>query len=162
MLDVVALKVLIVDDVADTRTNIRRLLDFEEDFEVIGEAGDGEEALKKARELLPDCILMDINMPRLDGIEATRLISMELPALVIVIMSVQGEQEYLEKAVLVGARGYLIKPFGSDELVATLRRACSLAAEGRSRPATPRDSTERGRGTDAVRSGVPRFFQLLL
>lgn len=155
-----ALRVLIVDDVADTRTSIRRLLDFEEDFEVVGEAGDGEKALKKARELLPDCILMDINMPRVDGIEATRLISTELPAIVVVIMSVHGEQEYLEQAVLVGARGYLIKPFTSDELVATLRRACSLAAGKKEGPQAPGgDPGDRiERGNDALGGGTPRLF----
>lgn len=124
-----ALRVLIVDDVEDTRTCIRRLLEIEEGFEVAGEAGDGEEAIEKARELAPDCVLMDIHMPRVDGMAATQRILEEQPAVVIVIMSVQGDDEYLESAVLAGARGYLIKPFGPDELVATLRRACSLASE---------------------------------
>ncbi len=129
MLDALALRVLIVDDVEDTRTCIRRLLEFEEGFEVAGEAGDGEEAIRKARELSPDCVLMDIHMPRVDGMAATRRILQEQPSVVIVIMSVQGDDEYLESAVLAGARGYLVKPFGPDELVATLRRACSLASE---------------------------------
>ena len=123
-----SIRVLIVDDIADTRANIRRLLEFESDIDVVGEAKDGVEAVAKARELAPDCILMDINMPHQDGIAATEQISVDVPASVIVIMSVQGEQEYLRKAMLAGARDYLIKPFASEELVSTLRRACNLEA----------------------------------
>lgn len=126
-------RILIVDDMAETRKSIRRLLEFEEDFEVVGEAADGDEAVRHAKALVPDCILMDINMPGRDGIAATEAITFHVPQAAIVIMSVQGEQEYLRKAMIAGARDYLVKPFASDELVQTLRRVCDLEAERRRR-----------------------------
>lgn len=116
------IRILIVDDIAETRDNISRLLYFEPDIEVVGDAENGEIALKLAKRLTPDIILMDINMPVMDGITATEKIAMEVPAAGIVIMSVQGEQEYLKKAMMAGAREYMIKPFSSDELVQTIRR----------------------------------------
>jgi len=114
--------VLIADDIANTREDIKRLLYFEDDLEVIGEAGDGEEAVAMAQELQPDIILMDINMPRLDGIGATEAISMEAPQCAIIIISIQGEQEYLRKAMTAGAREFLVKPFSASELAETIRR----------------------------------------
>ena len=114
--------VLIVDDIANTREDIKRLLYFEDDIEVVGEAGDGQEACAVATELRPDVILMDINMPRMDGIEATEHISVEVPESAIIIVSIQGEQEYLRKAMSAGAREYLIKPFTASELADGIRR----------------------------------------
>lgn len=114
--------ILVVDDIAETRDNIKRLLYFEPDMEVIGEAENGEVALRLAEKLLPDILLMDINMPVLDGISATEQIAMAVPGAGIIIMSVQGEQEYLKKAMMAGAREYMIKPFSSDELAQTIRR----------------------------------------
>lgn len=121
-----SISVLIVDDVAQTRTNIRRLLQFENDIEVVGEAKDGKDAIKIARELQPNCILMDINMPEMDGIAATEQIYQELPQSVIIIISVQGEQEYLRKAMLAGARDYLVKPFSGNELGNTIRQVWEM------------------------------------
>lgn len=117
------LRLLIVDDAAPFRETLKRLLEFEKDIEVVGEAQDGEEAIALARQLLPDVILMDINMTPVDGIAATAVISTEIPRSVIVMMSVQGEQEYLRQAMAAGARDYLTKPFSSDELIHTLRNA---------------------------------------
>lgn len=116
------IKILIVDDIVETRENIKRLLYFEQDMQVVGEAGDGEEAIRQAERLQPDVILMDINMPVIDGIAATEIISLKVPTTSIVIMSVQGEQEYLKKSMIAGAREYMIKPFSSDELNDTIRR----------------------------------------
>src|SRR5690554_1979239 len=104
------IKVMIVDDVAKMRSDIKRLLQFEADINVIGEAEDGASAIKLAKKLQPDCILMDINMPGMDGITATERIYQELPHCVIIIISVQGEHEYLRKAMMAGARDYLAKP----------------------------------------------------
>lgn len=115
--------VIIADDSANTREDVKRLLSFEEDVMVIGEAGDGEEAVQIARELKPDVVLMDINMPDLDGISATEIISEQLPQTAVVIISIQGEQEYLRKAMAAGANDYLTKPFSSQELVDAIRRA---------------------------------------
>ncbi len=114
--------VLIVDDVIQTRANIRRLLQFETDIEVVGEAQDGKEAIELAHKLKPNCILMDINMPIMNGIKATEQIYQELPQCMIIIISVQGEQEYLRKAMAAGARDYLIKPFSGTELANTIRQ----------------------------------------
>lgn len=114
--------VLIADDIANTREDIKRLLYFEDDIEVVCEAGDGEEAIAMAREIRPDIILMDINMPHLDGIGATEAISLEMPECAIIIISIQGEHEYLRKAMTAGAREFLVKPFSASELAETIRK----------------------------------------
>jgi len=116
------IRVLVVDDIADTRESIRRLLEFEKDIEVVGEAGSGSEALHLAEELTPDIALMDINMPDMDGIRTTELMGMRSPETAVVIMSVQGEQAYLKRAMMAGAREYIVKPFSGSELSSTLGR----------------------------------------
>ncbi|MDT3699082.1 MAG: response regulator [Thermincola sp.] len=121
-----AIKILIVDDITETRENIKRLLYFEKDMMVVGEASDGNEAIRQTQKLSPDIVLMDVNMPTLDGITATQEISLKYPKTAIIIMSVQGEQEYLKKAMVAGAREYMVKPFGTDELVDTIRRVCEF------------------------------------
>jgi len=125
------ISILVADDIKETRENIKRLISFEPDLEVVGEAATGEEAIRQAERLQPDVILMDINMPILDGIGATEVISMRVPRTSIIIVSVQGEQEYLKKAMVAGAREYLVKPFSSDELVDTVHRVCSLEKKRR-------------------------------
>jgi pilus assembly protein CpaE len=114
--------IVIADDIVNTREDIKRLLFFEEDIKVVGEAGDGEEAVRVAEELQPDIVLMDINMPGLDGISATEIITERVPQTAVVIISIQGEQEYLRKAMAAGASDYLLKPFTSQELADTIRR----------------------------------------
>jgi pilus assembly protein CpaE len=116
------IRVLIVDDLSETRENVRKLLQFESDIEVIGQAGTGEQAIEMAQEHQPDIILMDINMPGIDGIGASQKISDLVPASQIIIMSVQSDSDYLRRAMLAGARDFLTKPFGGDELVAAVRR----------------------------------------
>ena len=120
------IRVLIVDDVPETCQNIRCLLNFEPRVEVIGEARNGEEAVTKAEALRPDIVLMDINMPILDGIAATEAISCGIAGCAIIIMSVQGEQEYLRQAMVAGAREYIVKPFTSDELISSIYRVYDL------------------------------------
>ena len=116
------ISVLIADDIATTREDIKRLLYFEEEIQVIGEAADGEEAIALAAELNPDVVLMDINMPRIDGVGATEQISVNVPHTAIIIISIQGEQEYLRKAMAAGAREYLVKPFSANDLANAIRR----------------------------------------
>lgn len=116
------IKVVIVDDSDETRNNVKMLLSFEKDIEVIGEAVNGEEAIFMAREARPDVVLMDINMPVMDGIRATEEIALNIPESTVIIMSVQGENEYMKKAMSAGARDFLIKPFSGDELVKTVRK----------------------------------------
>ncbi|HRQ41780.1 MAG TPA: response regulator [Chloroflexota bacterium] len=116
------IRVLIVDDLSETRENVRKLLQFESDIEVIGQAGTGEEAVEMAQQLQPDIILMDINMPGIDGIGASQKITELVPSVQIIIMSVQSDPNYLRRAMMAGARDFLTKPFGGDELVAAIRR----------------------------------------
>ena len=116
------IRVLIVDDLPETRENVRKLLQFESDIEVIGQAGSGEEAVEMAQEFQPDIILMDINMPGIDGIGASQKITELVSTVQIIIMSVQSDPNYLRRAMMAGARDFLTKPFGGDELVAAIRR----------------------------------------
>jgi pilus assembly protein CpaE len=132
-----AIKILIVDDVTETRENIKRLLYFEKDFMVVGEASNGEEAIKLTDKLSPDILLMDINMPIMDGITATEKISLQYPKTAIIIMSVQGEQEYLRKSMVAGAREYMVKPFSTDELVNTIRSVYEFEQKRRVQLAEP-------------------------
>lgn len=115
------IKVFIADDIAATRENIGKLLEFEPDMTVIGEAQSGAEAVEKIKRLQPDVVLMDINMPGMDGITATEQIAAEAPDCCIIIMSVQGEQEYLRRAMVAGAKNYLVKPFSGDELLQAVK-----------------------------------------
>lgn len=114
--------VVIADDIVNTREDVKRLLFFEEDIKVVGEASDGEEAIKVVKDLKPDVVLMDINMPGIDGIAATERITDKVPQTAVVIISIQGEQEYLRKAMAAGASEYLVKPFSSQELADAIRR----------------------------------------
>lgn len=116
------IKVLIVDDIAETREHLSRLLGFEQDIDVAGTAGSGEEAIRLAMDLRPDVIVMDINMPQMDGIEAGEIISQRLPTAAIIMMSVHGEAEQLKRAMLAGAREFLVKPFSSDEFSTSIKR----------------------------------------
>ena len=116
------IRVLIVDDLPDTREHVRTLLSFEPDIEVVGQAGTGTQAVEMARQHRPDLILMDINMPGGDGIAASQAISKSVPTAQIIIMSVQSEADYLRRAMLAGARDFLMKPFSGDELITAIRR----------------------------------------
>lgn len=118
------IKVLIVDDIQETRESIRKLLAFEPDIEVVGGDGasTGREAIELATQHRPDVVLMDINMPDMDGITATKQITMAVRTAAVVIMSVQSEQGYMRQAMLAGAREFLTKPISSEELYATIRR----------------------------------------
>ena len=132
------IRLLLVDDIPETRENLRKLLFFESDVEVVGAATNGEEGVQMAMELQPDIVLMDINMPGMDGIAASELISQRSPFTQIIMMSVQGEADYLRRSMLAGAREFLIKPFSSDELVSSIRRVYQLGASRRqAMPAMP-------------------------
>ena len=123
------IKVLIVDDVADTRDNIRRLLQFENDVEVVGSAETGYEGIELAKKIRPDVVVIDINMPDIDGIRATELIRKSSPHTQIIILSVQGDPHYMRRAMLAGARDFLTKPPSADELTSAIRRAGKMAIE---------------------------------
>jgi pilus assembly protein CpaE len=136
------IRLLLVDDIPETRENLRKLLFFESDIEVVGAATNGEEGVQMAIELKPDIVLMDINMPGMDGITASEQISQQSPFTQIIMMSVQGEADYLRRSMLAGAREFLIKPFSSDELVSSIRRVYQLGASRRqAMPAMSQTST---------------------
>jgi pilus assembly protein CpaE len=116
------IRVLIVDDISETRDHLAKLLGFEPDIEVVGAASSGAEAIELAARILPDVVLMDINMPDMDGITATESLSAKVPSAAVVMMSVQGEADYLRRSMLAGAREFLVKPFSSDELTASIRQ----------------------------------------
>jgi pilus assembly protein CpaE len=130
------IRVVIVDDVAETRENIRKLLQFEADVEVSGVASTGIDGIKVALETDPDVVLMDINMPDMDGITATEKIRAKNQHTQIVILSVQSDPNYLRKAMLAGARDFLTKPPDVDELTAAIRRAGKMAQQERLKKAS--------------------------
>jgi pilus assembly protein CpaE len=115
------IRVLIVDDVQESRDNVERLLKFESDIEIIGTASRGQEAIDFALAKRPDIILMDVNMPDMDGITATRTIMSQLPGVGVIMMSVLNEPDVLRRSMTAGAREYLVKPFSLDELLDGIR-----------------------------------------
>jgi pilus assembly protein CpaE len=129
------IRVLIVDDIPETRDHLTKLLSFESDIEVVGAAASGAQALELAAQLLPGVVLMDINMPDMDGIAATERMSAEVPDAAVVMMSVQGEADYLRRSMLAGAREFLVKPFSSDELTASIRQVYAREVEKANRRA---------------------------
>lgn len=116
------IRILIVDDNLTTVENVARLLNFEPDIEVVGTARNGQMGVSKAHEMQPDVVLMDINMPDMDGIEACRQIAQSSPKSRVMMMSVQADMAYLKGAMNAGAREFLIKPFDYDELITAVRR----------------------------------------
>jgi pilus assembly protein CpaE len=120
------IKVLIVDDIPSTLENLQKLLSFEPDIQVVATASNGKEGIDQAKKLSPDIVLMDVNMPIVDGIQATETLAQEAPNSPVIIMSVQGERDYLRRAMQSGAREFLIKPFSGDELIASIRRVYQL------------------------------------
>jgi DNA-binding NarL/FixJ family response regulator len=117
------IRILLADDHTLFREGLVGILDSQPDMEVIGEAGDGFEAMVKAKELHPDLILMDIFMPGSDGLDATKQIKQEIADITIVILTVRDDEEKLFQAIKNGAQGYLLKSMSSKEIVKLLRGA---------------------------------------
>lgn len=144
------IRVLIVDDVPESRDSISKLLRFEADIEVVGTAGEGREAVQKVLHLQPDIVLMDINMPDMDGITAAGLITQQAPNSAVIMMSVQNEADYLRRSMQAGAREFLVKPFSLDDLVRSIRtvnenrRPIVATAPTQVLKETPAASGERG------------------
>ncbi|HEX2266972.1 MAG TPA: response regulator transcription factor [Actinomycetota bacterium] len=116
-----ALRILIVDDHALFRRGLQMVLKQEPDLDVVGEAGDGHEAVDKAQELMPDVILMDVRMPRRSGIEATQQIKDLLPHVKILMLTISDEEADLYDAIKAGASGYLLKEISIDEVADAIR-----------------------------------------
>lgn len=115
------IRVLIADDHALVRDGTREFLDREDDIEVVGEADDGEVAVARALELEPDVVLMDVGMPRLNGVEATRRIKRDLPGTAVLVLTVHDEDAYVFAALEAGAAGYLLKDVPAGEVVEAVR-----------------------------------------
>jgi pilus assembly protein CpaE len=131
------IRVVIVDDIAETRENLRKLLQFEQDVEVVGAARTGKEGIEVTKQTKPDVVIMDINMPDMDGITATETIRKLNPYTQIVILSVQGDPNYMRRAMLAGARDFLTKPPTVDELTAAVRRAGKMAQDEKAKLPAP-------------------------
>lgn len=114
--------VLIADDMADTRENLTKLLYFEKDIEVIGGASDGQQAIDLTRKSSPDIVLLDVNMPVVDGIAAAAAIRESGCGSAVIMMSVQDDVQYFRQAMLAGAREFLTKPFSGQDLIGAIRR----------------------------------------
>ncbi len=145
------IRVMIVDDIVDTRDQIEKLLFFEKDIEVVAKASNGREAVALAKQHKPDVILMDINMPDMDGIAATEAIMTQDPGIQVIIMSVQGETDYLRRAMLAGAREFLTKPISADDLYKSIRHVHRLAA---TRPTMSVQQTTGGESGSTADSGT--------
>nr|WP_216855316.1 response regulator transcription factor [Paenibacillus alba] len=115
------MKVLVVDDHAVVRSGLIMLLHGKQGIEIIGEAADGEEGIRAALELKPDVVLMDLNMPGMDGLAATAELRRLMPSLAILILSMHDDDEYLFRAIHVGASGYILKSSPHEELLTAIR-----------------------------------------
>src|SRR5262250_3558996 len=118
------IKCLLVDDHTLFRQGVRRLLESESDFEVVGEASDGGDAVEKAREMRPDIVLMDIGMPGLSSFESARQIKKNRPETKVLFLTMYDDEDYLVEGMEVGASGYVLKDSPSNQLVAAVRDIC--------------------------------------
>jgi DNA-binding NarL/FixJ family response regulator len=119
--------ILLADDHDVVRKGMKMLLEDETDVKVIGEASDGLDAIEKVKNLMPNVVILDLTMPKMNGIEASRIISEEFPDVKILIFSMHNNREYIVSSVENGANGYLLKDTGKEELM----RAIKVVSEGR-------------------------------
>lgn len=118
-------RVLLVEDHTIVREGLRALLDGRDDVELVGEAEDGQAGIDAARALRPDVVVMDLNLPRVDGVEATRIIRAELENTQVLVLSMYGTEEHVRPAIRAGAAGYLLKGSGLSDLLAAIRAVAS-------------------------------------
>jgi DNA-binding NarL/FixJ family response regulator len=122
------IRVLVADDHPVVREGLSAIVDVEDDIVVVGQAWDGAEAMRQARQLRPDVVLMDLKMPNVDGVAAIERICAELPGTHVLVLTTYADEEYIMAGIRAGARGYLLKDASPDELV----RAIRVAARGES------------------------------
>ena len=161
-------RVLVADDHALIRQGLISILEGHDEFEVVGQAGDGNEAVEQALATRPDVVVLDLGMPRLNGLEAARRIRKALPRTRILVLTMHDDEEYVLRTVRAGASGYLVKDGATSELVAALRAVS--AGQGYFGPQASRalaDSYERG-GTapedpyERLTAREREVFQLLI
>jgi DNA-binding NarL/FixJ family response regulator len=161
------IRVLVVDDHALFRKGIVSLLSAKAGFEVVGEAANGREAIEKARDQMPDIVLMDLSMPQMDGLEATRRIKAEIPHVRIVILTVEEAEQNLFEAVKNGAQGYLLKKIEPRALFDTLRgvaqgeASISRLMAAKLMGEFSRQANRGGSGVDGSPALSPREHQVL-
>lgn len=114
-------KIVIIDDHQLFREGVKRILEFEKSFQVVAEGEDGCEALRLVEEFHPDVVIMDINMPQKNGVEATRELVEKYPDTKIIILSIHDDENYVTHALQTGARGYLLKEMDADALIEAVR-----------------------------------------
>ncbi len=170
-------RLIIVDDHALAREGLRDMLADEPELEVIGEAANGLEALALCSRLQPDLVLMDVRMPRLDGLEATRKVKQEYPKIIVLILTMHENPDYLLEALRAGAAGYLLKDASSEEVVTAVWQALGgespldpelaarllrrLAAEEKERVEVPRSARGRRGMLPHVEPLTPREEEVL-
>ncbi len=116
-----SITLVLADDHAVVRAGTRQLLERQLDMQVLGEAADGEEAVRLAKELKPDVVVMDVRMPKMSGVEATRRIKQETPEVAVLVLTAHDDDEYVFALLQTGANGYLLKTAETDELVRAIR-----------------------------------------
>jgi two-component system, NarL family, response regulator DegU len=114
-------RIVLIDDHKLFREGIKRILDFEEDFEVVAEGDDGSQAIELVRFHRPDVVLMDINMPNINGVEATKKLLEEFPDVKVIILSIHDDETYVTHALKTGAQGYLLKEMDASELIEAIK-----------------------------------------
>ena len=121
------LRVLVADDHAVLRDGLKALVNAQPDMEIVGEAENGQTTYERAKELMPDVVLMDISMPELNGVQATELIRRDCPSVKILVLTAYKDKGYLDRLLKVGASGFILKLSAADELIGAIR----LVAEGK-------------------------------
>ena len=128
------IRILLVDDHMVVRVGLKALIDGEPDLQVVGEAANGAEGVQKARALLPHVVVMDISMPEMDGLEATRRIRQECPSSQVLILTVHAQERYLFPVLKAGAAGYVLKSTVDTELLDAIRTVARAAPFSIPRP----------------------------
>lgn len=119
------IRILLADDHAVVRQGFKMILSAEKDMEIVGEAGNGREAVEQAEQLRPDIVVMDVAMPELNGIEATRRLATSMPHTRVIALSMHKDSVYVREILRAGARGYLLKDSGAGDLVSAIRAVAS-------------------------------------
>jgi DNA-binding NarL/FixJ family response regulator len=152
---IATIRLLIADDNAEFRKSTQMMVSLEDDIEVVSLAKDGQEAVELARQFRPDVAVIDVHMPKVDGLTAIRALSHVSPSTVCMAMSYDGEREILRQAMAAGAREYLIKPFNTDEFLNAVRRVAARNIEPPAKTGGLRDPEAlRQREQELIRSAV--------